>query len=87
MPPAGVACGVPNAQCPYPNGHYSCTYKDKTLCLANTSKDEARFEFQLEDQRIRDSCVRNLEVAKNISDATNGDKPFFIGCGFHKPRE
>ena len=58
-----------------------------TFCATNVSATEDRFEFQLEDQRIRDSCLHNLEVAKNISDATDGGKPFFIGVGFHKPRE
>lgn len=85
-PPAGIACGAPVTQCPYPHGHYECVYQEQTLCLANTSKDEARFEFQLEDQRIRDSCSRNLELAANAI-GPKGAKGFFVGCGFHKPRE
>jgi hypothetical protein len=72
--------------CPYPNGYYECVYQDKTLCLANTSKDEARFEFQLEDQRIRDSCVGNLELAARSSGPSGeAAKGFFVGCGLHKP--
>ena len=51
-PAAGAACGAPRVPgtggtCPYPSGYYECVYQDKTLCLANTSKDEARFEYQL----------------------------------------
>ena len=50
-----------------------------TSCPANTSKDERRFAYQLEDQRIRDSCTDQLEAL-----AAQG-KGFFLGCGFHKP--
>jgi arylsulfatase A-like enzyme len=64
-----------------------------TFCAANTSSDEDRFEYQLEDQRIRDDCIRNLRLASNISLAPVNTthtapltrKPFFVGCGFHKP--
>lgn len=66
-----------------PNGPYTCLYADPpenpTLCIANTSIDEKRPEYQLEDQRIRDSCISQLNVAKDSG------KNFFIGCGFHKP--
>jgi hypothetical protein len=37
-----------------------------------------RFEYQLEDQRITDNCIQNLNLASNMS------APFFVGCGFHK---
>ena len=83
----GVVCGTPAGQCPYPNGHHECiTGSDQTLCLANTSADETRFEFQMEDQRIRDSCAGNLEIAaKAAKPGGEAAKGFFIGCGFHKP--
>jgi hypothetical protein len=35
------------------------------------------------DQKVRDQCVRNLESAANMS--KEASRPFFIGCGFHKP--
>ena len=60
-----------------------------TLCAANTSKDESRFDFQLEDQRIRDSALGHLELAaERLASAdkdVEGSKGFFIGAGFHKP--
>eukprot|EP01047_Picozoa_sp_COSAG01_P066936 COSAG01_NODE_9344_length_2477_cov_0.850715_1_plen_153_part_00 len=34
-------------------------------------------------QQVRDNCVQRIELAASHS-ATSG-KPFFIGCGFHKP--
>lgn len=39
-----------------------------------------------EDQRIRDSCVSNLELATRSTDP-GGEvaKGFFVGCGFHRP--
>ena len=73
-----------------PSGIFHCVNGDppplgpaaklrSTSCPANTSADEARFEYQLEDQRIRDSCVDQLESL------AEQEKPFFLGCGFHKP--
>ena len=44
------------------------------------SKDEQRLEFQLEDQRITASCVSQLAAATAVS-----GRPFFVGCGLHKP--
>ena len=52
-----------------------------TFCAANTSKDESRDEFMLEDQKIAASCISQLLIAKN----TVAKTPFFVGCGFHKP--
>ena len=72
-----------------PSGTFACVSQDPpgggyTLCPANTSKDEARFEYQLEDQRITDSCTAQLEQGANA--VTTGSAPaFFVGCGFHKP--
>ena len=83
----GSLPSAPGSQCLYPNGHHECiTGSVQTLCLANTSADESRFEFQLEDQRIRDSCVRNLDIAAAAAKpGGEAAKGFFIGCGFHKP--
>ena len=75
------------------NGHFSCISQDPaksyTLCAANTSKDETRFDFQLEDQRIRDSAIGHLQLAAerlaSADKAVEGVNGFFIGCGFHKP--
>ena len=92
MPPACPNSRAPGAeQSPYsPNGAYHCVSADPvqgfTLCAANTSKDESRFMQQLEGQRIRDSCLGQLEVgARAISRAAAPATGFFVGCGFHKP--
>eukprot|EP00928_Gymnodinium_smaydae_P048650 TRINITY_DN32549_c0_g1_i1.p1 TRINITY_DN32549_c0_g1~~TRINITY_DN32549_c0_g1_i1.p1 ORF type:complete len:450 (+),score=34.40 TRINITY_DN32549_c0_g1_i1:145-1494(+) len=65
------------------DGAYHCLFADPpnhpTVCVANTTADEHRFEYQLEDQRIRDSCIKQLEIAKGTG------KNFFVGCGFHRP--
>ena len=50
-----------------------------TFCAANTSKDESREAFQLEDQRIADRTIAHLNIAKE----KGGN--FFIATGFHKP--
>lgn len=86
VPPRG------NTQSQIPDGFFSCLSEDPqflprnvtameraTACPTNTSKDESRFEYQLEDQRIRDSCTDQIEALAALS------KPFFVGCGFHKP--
>jgi iduronate 2-sulfatase len=81
--------------------HTSDKNKRSTACAANTTVDEHRFEYQLEDQRIRDSCVEQLERAAAAVDTTavvntttnstsHSSTPqdyagFFLGCGFHKP--
>ena len=42
----------------------------------------------LEDQIIRDSCVAHLRVAsdeRSRKDSKYFGKPFFVGCGLHKP--
>ena len=42
----------------------------------------------LEDQIIRDSCVAQLRLARNESLRAGSKyfgKPFFVGCGLHKP--
>ena len=66
-----------------------CAGGGYTLCAANTSKDESRFDYQLEDQRIRDSALGHLELAaERLASAdkdVEGSKGFFIGAGFHKP--
>ena len=71
-----------------PNGQFKCIVEDPvgeyTLCAANTSKDETRFEHQLEDQRIRDSAIKHLTTAKEQIDGGKF-KNFFVGCGLHKP--
>ena len=70
-----------------PNGHFECVSRDPgkhyTSCPTNTSATESRYEYQLEDQRIRDSCIAQLDAAASSSVATKAG--FFIGCGFHKP--
>ena len=90
--PDSVAPGG-NIQKSGASGYYSCVSQDPeqggyTLCAANTSKDETRFDYQLEDQRIRDSALGHLELAAQRlnSDDSNveGKKGFFIGAGFHK---
>ena len=82
-----------------PNGIFHCLTTDppndntsapagqrSTSCPANTTADEKRFNYQLEDQRIRDSCTDQLEqVANEISNPNVKENNFFIGCGFHKP--
>ena len=77
---AGSRCGAKRSCCA--GGGY-------TLCAANTSKDESRFDYQLEDQRIRDSALGHLELAaERLASAdkdVEGSKGFFIGAGFHKP--
>ena len=89
MPPA-----CPNSVAPRgykqngsPSGAFECVSSDPqgtdknsyTLCPTNTSKDEQRFEFQLEDQRILHSCMDQINAA------ASSNRNFFIGCGFHKP--
>lgn len=32
---------------------------------------------------MRDNCIRDIELA--TTSAGDAKKPFFIGCGFHKP--
>jgi hypothetical protein len=70
-----------------PNGKYHCIMEDTgTLCAANTTADESRFEYQLEDQKIRDSAIKHLHTAAvQIKDSASSYDNFFIGCGFHKP--
>jgi hypothetical protein len=42
-------------------------------------------------QQVRDNCIRDIELATaaqaggDDGDATKQQRPFFIGCGFHKP--
>lgn len=50
-----------------------------TFCATNTSKDEFREQFQLEDQRIAARTIAHLRIAKQ----KGGN--FFIANGFHKP--
>jgi len=81
---APPACPSSSASGPA-NGPYECLEAEPpweerpTWCSANISKSETRFEFQLEDQRIRDSCISQMRYA------SKKDTPFFLGCGFHRP--
>ncbi|EDQ87636.1 uncharacterized protein MONBRDRAFT_27026 [Monosiga brevicollis MX1] len=50
---------------------------DLTYCVADVDKDDVI----LEDQQIMSNCLAHLQIAKNES----GNRPFFIGCGLHKP--
>lgn len=59
--------------------HNPASGKGPTLCAANTTADEARPAYQLEDQKIRDDCLAKLRMAKDSG------RNFFLGCGFHKP--
>jgi iduronate 2-sulfatase len=84
--------GGPGGRCPSSSargpasGPYHCLMSDPpgppghkpTFCATNVSIAEDRFEFQLEDQRIRDSAIAHLKLAK-----TTG-KPFFVGAGFRE---
>eukprot|EP00662_Eupelagonemidae_sp_cell21_P038113 gene38113-43643_t len=58
----------------------------KTHGFLTMGSGKSRFQFQLEDQRIRDSCAANLEVAAEAA-VPGGEaaKGFFVACGFHKP--
>eukprot|EP00039_Didymoeca_costata_P002860 m.63182 g.63182 ORF g.63182 m.63182 type:complete len:532 (+) comp11566_c0_seq1:3-1598(+) len=79
----------PNSSASGPaNGHFRCLMEDPigdyTFCAANTSANETRFEYQLEDMKIRDSAISHLGIAKQRMSA--GDySNFFVGAGFHKP--
>ena len=63
MPPKCPDSVAPNGniQKTGASGYFSCVSQDPessyTLCAANTSKDETRFDYQLEDMRIRDLKV------------------------------
>jgi hypothetical protein len=63
MPPKCPDSVAPNGniQKTGASGYFSCVSQDPessyTLCAANTSKDETRFDYQLEDMRIRDSAL------------------------------
>ena len=95
MPPKCPDSVAPNGniQKTGASGYFSCVSQDPessyTLCAANTSKDETRFDYQLEDMRIRDSALGHLELAAarlaSPDKDVEGSKGFFIGCGFHKP--
>jgi len=50
-----------------------------TVCRAEISKEEGRLDYQLEDQQIRDNCIKQLTIAKESG------KNFFVACGFHRP--
>ena len=52
-------------------------------CAVDTPKESA----VLYDQQVRDNCLYHLELAKNATTVQNKEKrrPFFVGCGFHKP--
>jgi hypothetical protein len=99
MPPKCPNSVAPNGntQKSGSSGYFSCVSEDPqqkdgkahyTLCAANTSKTETRFDFQLEDQRIRDSAIGHLKLAATRLSSEDktvlGAKGFFIGCGFRK---
>eukprot|EP00037_Helgoeca_nana_P022484 m.229791 g.229791 ORF g.229791 m.229791 type:complete len:665 (-) comp26009_c0_seq1:104-2098(-) len=46
--------------------------------------DIAKEASVLYGQQVRDNCIDHLKLAKNIS-LVGSARPFFIGCGFHKP--
>jgi arylsulfatase A-like enzyme len=55
-----------------------------TYCIAEVGKDESK----LTDQKIRDNCIEHLHLAQNETHREGSvyfGKPFFLGCGFHKP--
>lgn len=65
-------------------GAYTCkaeapcdAFGKSEWCAAEVDKDASI----LSDQKIRDNCLEHLRAAKNASQ----DRPFFVGCGFHKP--
>ena len=81
-----------------PNGIFHCLSTDppndntsapagqrSTSCPANTTANETRFKYQLEDQRIRDSCTDQLEQVATELNSDDSVPGFFVGCGFHKP--
>jgi len=78
------ACPSSSARGPV-DGPYHCVHSDPpqdnnpTFCAANTTANETRFHYQLEDQRVRDNCMDLLHTAKKTG------KNFFVGCGFRKP--
>lgn len=47
-------------------------------CAAKVAK-EAR---ELSDQKIRDNCIEHLRMGQ---EAASKGRPFFVGCGFHRP--
>eukprot|EP00035_Acanthoeca_spectabilis_P036785 m.41683 g.41683 ORF g.41683 m.41683 type:complete len:652 (+) comp8246_c0_seq1:1293-3248(+) len=36
-------------------------------------------------QQVRDNCIDHLKIAKDSKLLDGADRPFFVGCGFHKP--
>ena len=62
-------------------------------CSMEVDKDDS----VLFGQQVRDNCVNDLKLAAGLKQdaatsrsgggggSTNYSKPFFIGCGFHKP--
>jgi hypothetical protein len=70
-------------QCVAPACH--CRNNDtKQYCIALLDKDAS----VLQDQKIRDSCISHLHLAKNETARSASryfGKPFFLGCGLHKP--
>ena len=78
-------------QAPLTNGIHTCIQDgmsfcgghQSTFCSANTTKDEPRPEYQLQDQQVLTS---GLNLLRNMSEAskTSGN-PFAAWVGFHKP--
>lgn len=51
---------------------------DSNWCAADVKKEDS----VLQDQQIRDSCIKHLHLGQ---DSWSKGRPFFVGCGFHKP--
>lgn len=70
-----------------PNDPHTCSndvsfQQPLTWCSAKLPKEASK----LSDQKIRDSCIGHLQLAGNLTHATDSRySNFFIGCGFHKP--
>eukprot|EP00039_Didymoeca_costata_P018294 m.332939 g.332939 ORF g.332939 m.332939 type:complete len:389 (-) comp17032_c0_seq1:1642-2808(-) len=69
-----------SAQGPNPN-LYPWTTKGNVWCAVDVLKTESK----LSDQKIRDNCIQHLKIATNNSTLEDNKRPFFVGCGFHKP--
>ena len=52
--------------------------KHYVWCEINTAANSST----LYGQKVRDACIAHLRLAKNASASA---RPFFVGCGFHKP--
>lgn len=79
------------SQGPFPLPPGSPPHPKFAWCALDVDKDDS----VMYGQKVRDNCVANLEFAANYSarkqlkhddNSTDANRrPFFIGCGFHKP--